>query len=341
MQQKNIVSLEYLDDNDRLADLINGFLFRGKEVVHEQDILELDTGIRKIIRRFGQLQTQAADRDLLRKVILGTVYLIVGIEHQSAIDFTMPLRVMGYDVGTYEKQLRKLKKMHRKNKDLSSSDFIAGMSKSDKLIPVCTIVLYFGAEEWSGPQDLHGLLNFSGALASLKNVIPNYKINILDVRRFPHWQSFRSDLRQVFGYLQHLSNAKEIRSYVNEHKTEYNNISEDAYDLISSVTNAGVLAKLKEKYQDKKGDIDMCKALDEWAQMERHEGKIEGRIEGKLESTISIICKKSDQGLSVNAISYWLELDCSFVEKIEDLHKKHPKYNEEKLAQTYLKLENK
>lgn len=73
--------------------------------------------------------------------------------------FLKCMRVMLWDALSYQEQLRELERSHKGKNDLTySAEFLSGMKKSDKLKPVCTIVLYFSEQEWDGPKCLHELL---------------------------------------------------------------------------------------------------------------------------------------------------------------------------------------
>ena len=43
MGQKDISLITYFEDQRRYADLINGFVFKGKQIVSEQDVQEMDS----------------------------------------------------------------------------------------------------------------------------------------------------------------------------------------------------------------------------------------------------------------------------------------------------------
>lgn len=75
------------------------------------------------------------------------------------------------------------------------------LDDAQRIADLCN-VLYFGEEPWSGPRDLHGLMRMEGDLEPLRDIIPNYTVNIIEIRRYSHWESFQSDLREVFEYLQ-------------------------------------------------------------------------------------------------------------------------------------------
>lgn len=77
------------------------------------------------------------------------IYLVLGIENQSKIHYAMVVKNMVYDSLHYAKQVMEATKSHKGEK-LSGDEFLSGFTKEDKLIPVITLVLYFGAEEWDG-----------------------------------------------------------------------------------------------------------------------------------------------------------------------------------------------
>lgn len=243
--------------------------------------------MQRIRKVWGKVSTWTYTRDFLRKIILGSEYLLIGIEHQSEINLTMPVRIMGYDTGVYEKQIRRLKKLHRRKRDIRGYEFTSGISKDDRLLPVLTTVLYFGEEPWVGPKDLHSMMKLDGELAEIREWIPNYPIHVIEVRRYSGWEKFQTDLKQVFGYLQHVQGGKSIQRYLEENREEYENLSEDTFDLLGAVTNAKELVKIKEENRTETGGIDMCKAIQELIEMGKTEGWMngvsEGRMEGRLE----------------------------------------------------------
>lgn len=283
MQERNVLTLEYLDDNARIADMINVLYLQGKEMICSEDIQEMDSVVTRIRKVWGKVSTWSYTRDFLRKVVMGTQYVLIGLEHQSDVNFAMPVRMMGYDAGTYEKQIRRLKKVHRMKSDLKKHEFTGGISESDKLMPTLSTVLYFGEEKWQGPRDLHGMMDLSGELKFLKNWIPNYKINIVEVRRYPNWKAFRTDLRQVFGLLYHTVDGRDVGEYIEANESEYDNLSEDAYDLISAVTDREKLREVKEKHRTQEGGINMSNAIQEMLDRREARARFEAKAEGKAE----------------------------------------------------------
>lgn len=126
--------------------------------------------------------------------------------------------------------------------------------------------------EWDGPLDLHGMLAMEGLPDQLKEMIPNYPIHILDVRRYGHVENFQTDLKILFEFLQYAADKERISTYIEAKKEENMIIPSEVYDMISLMANIPELEELKEKYADEKGDIVMCKAWEELKEDFREEG---------------------------------------------------------------------
>ena len=89
----------------------------------------------------------------------------------------MPLRVMGYDYSTYKKQYDDNAAKRKKEKGLTEDEYLSGMKKTDKFIPVITIVIYYGEKPWDGAVSLHGMLNIPKAMETFVN---DYKIHLVE-----------------------------------------------------------------------------------------------------------------------------------------------------------------
>lgn len=276
MQDKNALAMEYLDDRERIADFVNVVYFHGRQVVKASDVQEADSVQYRVGKENRKIRAGQAVRDKVRKVVLGMQCVWIGIEHQSFVHLPMPLRVMGYDVGSYERQAKRLQREHRRKGDLSGKEYISGLAVTDRLWPTLTSVLYMGEEPWTGPRDLHGMLEWSGELAHLREYVPNYKLHIIEAGTYPEWEKFRTDLRLLFGYLHHRGSEEQMRRYLEEHGKEYENLQEDLYDLLGSISHAAYLQEAKEKNRTEQGGINMCKALQEWMERERREGIEQG-----------------------------------------------------------------
>lgn len=62
---------------------------------------------------------------------------------------------------------------------VTSAEFLSGIRKEDKLIPVVTIVVTFQSEAWDGPMSVHEMLDWRGIPEQVQELIPNYKMLLI------------------------------------------------------------------------------------------------------------------------------------------------------------------
>lgn len=115
-----------------------------------------------ILKRLRDVQKSAALRE-------GCLAVILAAEGQREIHFAMPVRSMLYDAVDYTGQVEQITKAHMKRKDLKKRlEYLSGLKKEDRLLPVITIVFYYGEDqEWDGPLSLHDMLEIPEELLPL------------------------------------------------------------------------------------------------------------------------------------------------------------------------------
>ncbi len=263
-----------LTDNERYADLINGLLLEGRQLVKPEDLQDMDsqgTGLSALVtgrnRRYRQVY-----RDLVKKVGLGVNFIVIGVENQELVHYLMPVRSMSYDVAEYDRQARLIRKKVRRMKGVSRAEFLSGFHKSDKLRPCITLILYYG-EHWDGARSLHDLLDFKGISPPLRKYINDYPIHLFEIRKLRNTSVFRTDLKQIFEFIKHSSDKKELRRLV-QSDPAYQEMDEDAYDMAVQYAGVTQLIDVKADYE-KGGRVNMCRAFDELLQDERMEGRAE------------------------------------------------------------------
>ncbi len=156
--EKDFTSSCFFSDNERYADIINGIGCEGIPFVKGKDLQEMDTKINlgRFMRRGGKGK-KSLYRDLLRKTSFGINFAIIGIENQEEIDYALPLRVLCYDVGEYEKQAVQIRRKIRREGmglegNMSSGEYLYGFKKNCRLFPTVTFILYYGEKEWDGQR---------------------------------------------------------------------------------------------------------------------------------------------------------------------------------------------
>jgi len=146
------------------ADAFNKFLYHGKQVIQPENLTELDsTEITLPYGEGGAAVPEQKYRDVLKLVMTdgNMSYCILGSGLQSAIHYAMPVKNMLYDAMQLAHQVTEAAQSHRRkknNKDSkykpSSDEYLNGFYKTDKLLPVITLTIFWGAEEWDGSLSL-------------------------------------------------------------------------------------------------------------------------------------------------------------------------------------------
>ena len=329
----------YMQDSARFADFMNAANFDGQQIIEPWQLCEADsrtTRVTQLDEAASQAtghtaQTDKKDysfetryRDVIKKTALGTNFVLMGVENQSHTHYAMPVRCLNYDTMNYNEQLRVIQKQHEKLKDLRQDEFLSKFSRDDQLIPVITWVINWGSEVWDGALDLHGLLNFTDIPEALKDKINNYKMNILNVRDFEHLEYFKTDLQQVFGFIQKSGDKKQLAEYVKEHEEVFSNLPEDAYNVISAVTYTGKLVELKKDIANEGGNLNVCKAIEDMIN------------DGKIEYKISLIRKKYAKHLTPIEAADALEITEDEVTKFYKLIDLHPDFTDSQIAELFI-----
>lgn len=304
--EKDIRWKRFFEDKRRYADIINGLGCGGRQLVSADDIQEEeDAGGKR-------------SRDILRRAALGMNFVIAGIENQEEPDYGLPFRSMAYDAGAYGKQMRKIRREVRSAEKaekaqgqeeadaegvpekLMPGEYLYGFRKESRLHPVITFVLYSGEKPWDGARRLHEMLDFTGVPECLQEMTPDYKINVIEIRKLEHTEVFRTDVKQVFDFIR-LSGDKEALLELVEGDAHYRNMEEDAAEVITAYANAGELREQMERTRkerkEKGGKADMCKAIRDLMEdsraeglaVGREEGRTEGRMEGRKEGRIEML----------------------------------------------------
>ena len=148
MGKADIVQSDYFENNNRFSDAFNGVLFGGKQIIFPEELEEADSGITTLFYN-GNGQKVICDKV---KKWQGLHLAIFSLENQSYIDYRMVLRVMkseamGYDKQWRQKTYRNKKIWKNKKKKITRHEFLSGICKNEKFVPIITLVLYFGTED--------------------------------------------------------------------------------------------------------------------------------------------------------------------------------------------------
>ncbi len=290
MGQAAIATKEFMQNNENFADAVNFGIFGGKQVIKAEQLHEMDSvEVMVPFGKGGREMPVERVRDILRSVTVKSdkqaVYAIIGIENQTNVHYAMPIKNMLYDALTYAGQISRTTKRNRRrrnNRRYRSGEFLSGLQKGENLLPVITLTIYFGAEEWDAPRSLHEMLNVQNE--ELLNYVSDYKLNLISpgVLSDEELKLFRSDLREVLTFIKYSKQKKELQKVILGNP-RFQEMSRSAVQVLNACVNA------KMSMEENEEEKDMCQALDEIRMEGKIEGKAEGKIEGKIEERIKLI----------------------------------------------------
>jgi hypothetical protein len=262
---------QWLGVKRRFADLFNGIIFNGEQVIKENELTKIDSEANIIITDKNNKKTALnRHRDIVMRW-QGVDLVVLAIENQQKVNYSMPVRNMLYDALTYTEQVQNQWNLLDKDeqKQANSSEIFSRFRKTDTLYPVVTIVFYFGSEtEWDGAVTLHEMFPSAESTSVkylLEKYIPDYRLNLLDISNIKDVKIFKSDLQIIFGMLKYKKDKESLRKYVYTHKEYFENIDIETCQASEVLLGAGKKLKIMlESNKEAGGGINMCKALDDW-----------------------------------------------------------------------------
>ena len=281
---KDVVSIEYFENPERFADLLNTYVYEGKQIVRGEDVKELNRSFSRVVKGKKNVKTQVVTADVVKEVNGGMrpngemKATVVSLENQALVHYAMPIRVMNLEACGYHEQWRQKDNENRKagRNKMTESEFLSGVTSKQRFTPMITLVLYFGKEPWNGPKCLWELLDLEGYSEQEKKLVADYPINVIDVRRYENSDLFRTDLKLIFGVLKRENSKKELAEFLQENQKEFEAIKTDAYNMISVMVGCDELLEAEEKNRTG-GENNMCKAIYDMVE----DGRLGGRQEGK------------------------------------------------------------
>lgn len=290
----------FFDDNERVADFISCMAFGTSDQINEKDITDVDSQLSMMVRLRDKWIKLNKQRDVVKKIVLGTTILIADIESQELVDYSYPLRELGYIYGEYEGQVRRIKRKNRRLRiNRTAGEKLYNYNKNDKLNPAVVFLLYSGKEAWDGPRSLHDMLKMDGIPDSFKNFIMNHKINIINIRELSVEQidKFKTDVGKVFACIKYSENKDQLLNLVKSDEY-FNHMDQDAAEVLATYISDSRIIDRVEKTEE--GKVDMCKAIDDLIADGREEGREEGQrilIMQLLNGEITVEEAASDLGI--------------------------------------------
>ena len=294
MGKKDEYQFDYLDDNRRFADQINGALFHGRQIVKPE---ELEPDEPQIVST-GEKTGIGSVKTIVDKVRIwkGKKLHILVVENQNYVDYQMVLRNMLSESIGYRRQWKRRKRAHREAKDLKDrEEYLSGMKKGEKFAPIITLVVYFGTDgAWDGAKCLYDLLDID---EELKEYVTNYRLNLYDCHEHDTFEEYKTGLRQVFEIVRYAKDREKLQEIMEENREVYSRIDSETRDMLEVVANVKIPeeCRVREAGEER---YNMCNAFEKT----RQEGYDEGMERGMERGIRALIQTCKELGISDDVI---------------------------------------
>ena len=283
MGKKDIEEKDYFNDNLHFADACNGILFQGVQNILPEELEEADTELIYPDKKLAMVVRLDGMRYWRKQ---GVNIALLSLEHQSLTDYHMVFRNMMAESMAYYKQWKKNKQRYSGEyrkwygklfRFRNSKEFLSGMAKEDKFIPVILIVVNWSLEKWDGAVTLHEMMNLPD---ELKKYVNNYKLNIFDYHDYSDFSVFTTEVRVVFEALKTAGEKESMKKLFKR----LQEIEIETARLLESLLSIKFDKKYIVKGNDGKERVEVCKAWDdnrkEGIAIGLEEGIEEGRKQG-------------------------------------------------------------
>ena len=315
---------EFLKKKERYADFFNGNFFQGQRVVLPED-LEIIKGESDILVEDKEKKPKDVHR--YRDIVMlwkKEIYLVVlACENQSKVHYAMPVRRMLYDSLSYVEQMKDIWQRYERipevsEKKVTRNEYLSRFRKGDRIVPVITAVFYYGTEEWDASTDLYGMFANAAFLENelVQKYIPNYWINLIQADSVEDINCFRTDLKEIFGMMKCRKDKKALQTYLQENADYFKHVDFETYYAIGEILQSETILKKEIAKEEAEGDMDMCKALEDWYQDGVNEGKELGKELGKEQVLREQVKKKLEKGFSAPEIAEMLEVEQEVIEEM-------------------------
>lgn len=276
MGKLDILAKEYMKQPSVFADVFNQFLYHGKQIIVPDRLVELDTV--EIAVPYGADKASVPEqryRDAAKMLMTMTdgiaAYCILAVENEAKVNYAMPVKDGLYDFLQLAHQVTMAAASHKesksKNHKPSGDEFLSGFWKSDRLIPVVTVVVYFGAEEWDGPLSLREMYTDCGE--EILSCAADYRINLIAPKGLSDKEidEFQTSMREIMRYIKYSDDKKKLNEVVSTEQ-RFRHVERNAVEIMNAATHSNM------KIAEGKEPVDVCLAIREMVE----EGEIKGAI---------------------------------------------------------------
>ena len=172
---------DFFKNNETFAALFNGFFFDNETIIKAAELEPDDTAYAESLKIHNGKQKYKVEkvnkyRDNIRRTKLGYL-VILGIEDQSKVHYSMPIRKMLYDALEYSSELSTIGNNQDKT-EWTVDERLSGIKKGTKITPIVTAIFYTGEDPWDGPNSLHEMMDMDDKISQF---VPDYPLYVIDI----------------------------------------------------------------------------------------------------------------------------------------------------------------
>ena len=318
----------WLSEKKRFANLFNGVIYGGRQVILPEDLEEVNSVSSVSVKnRAGKTKNMKRYRDIIMKWRNQATLVLLANESQDKVHYAMPHKVMLYDGMDYETQIRnnwknfndrrkQNKKAGQPLEHLTAGEYLSRFRKKDRLIPIISLVFYYGSEPWDGPVDLYDMFQLEGTKEEkeiLEKYLPNYKINLVDAERVEDVEKFSDDLQVILTMLKYRKDKDGLRNYVNENKKFFQKVDHETSQAMKAFLN---MKQIPGETENEEEIINMCEAIQEMYDDGVRDGMKRGIQQGRDDLLKEKVKRKLQKQKSLEQIADELEEDVNVIRKI-------------------------
>ena len=223
MGKSDAIGKKLMRNNLYFADAFNAGLFGGEVLIEPGSLEDISPDeIELEDPEMGSDEFWIKYRDVLKQALIKTdgnnYFVLLGVENQTEIHTAMPLRTLLYDTLRYTKQAEEVANEYRKQRKegqpvkMTRAEFLSGWKYTDKLIPVITLVIYYGTEEWTGARSLHDMFS-EDVDEKILECVPDYKINLIEPNKIEDFDKFQSDFGKLLKSIRYKEDEAELTKF--------------------------------------------------------------------------------------------------------------------------------
>lgn len=297
-------------NKENFADLFNATIFHGKQIIKPDKLTEINTEDIHIdstnTNESEELNITQRHRDLRMQYDDQILQIVLGCEDQSSVDYAMSIRIMLYDALAYTKQQNDLEL--KQNKE---GKFYRGkITKNQKVLPVLSVVFYYGEQEWNAGKSLHDLIKWPENI-DLKDIIPDYKMNLIWAYGMKDIDNFTTDLQYILYLLKYKQEEGKLQ-----------HMNQDTHNAIIALMGSEILEGIEEEGGEVRMESKALKAIQD-----------RGVEKGVALSLIMLVQKKMQKNKQLFEIADELEEDEIKIQPIYEIIKENPQSTTEEIYQ--------